>query len=43
MNSMLDPRWPAVAERILIWLKEQNLFGETKVIIKRANYRRFFV
>ena len=24
-NSMLDPRWQAVAERILVWLKKQKL------------------
>ena len=24
-NSMLDPRWQTVADRILVWLKEQNL------------------
>jgi len=24
-NSMLEPGWQAVAERILVWLKEQKL------------------
>ncbi len=24
-NSMLEPGWQAVAERILVWLKEQEL------------------
>ena len=26
-NSMLDPRWQSVAERILVWLKDWNEIG----------------